>query len=63
MKAADYTVGWICAVQTEYVVAQEMLDEEHPRITTPLQDENIYMLGRMVITTWLWRAFRKDNMD
>jgi hypothetical protein len=24
-----YTVGWICAVPTEYVAAQEFLDEEH----------------------------------
>ncbi|KAJ0127020.1 G1/S-specific cyclin CCN1 [Fusarium oxysporum f. sp. albedinis] len=25
----DYTVGWICAITTEYVAAQEFLDEEH----------------------------------
>ena len=24
----DYTVGWICAISTEYVVAQAFLDEE-----------------------------------
>jgi nucleoside phosphorylase len=48
MKAADYTVGWICAVQTEYVVACEFLDEEHPSLpTTSLQDDNIYTLGRI----------------
>ncbi|KAH7159171.1 nucleoside phosphorylase domain-containing protein [Fusarium sp. MPI-SDFR-AT-0072] len=26
---ADYTVGWICAVSTEYVAAQCFLDEDH----------------------------------
>ena len=30
MRRQDYTVGWICAVQTEYVAACELLDEEHP---------------------------------
>lgn len=48
MQALDYTVGWICAVQTEYVVACELLDEEHPPLpTTSLQDDNVYTLGRI----------------
>jgi hypothetical protein len=48
MKAEDYTVGWICAVQTEYVVACELLDEEHPLLPTlSLDDENAYTLGRI----------------
>jgi hypothetical protein len=25
----DYTVGWICAISTEYVAAQAFLDEKH----------------------------------
>jgi len=48
MKAVDYTVGWICTVQAEYVVACELLDEVHPQLpTTSLQDENVYTFGRM----------------
>jgi nucleoside phosphorylase len=48
MQAVDYTVGWICAVQTEYVVACELLDEEHPSLpTTALHDDNVYTLGRI----------------
>jgi nucleoside phosphorylase len=47
MKTEDYTVGWICAVQTEYVAACELLDEEHPLLTTPPHDENVYTLGRI----------------
>ena len=27
----DYTVGWICAIATEYVAAQVFLDREHDR--------------------------------
>ena len=27
----DYTVGWICAIVTEYVAAQAFLDREHDR--------------------------------
>jgi hypothetical protein len=47
MKAEDYTVGWICAVQTEYVVACELLDEEHPLLPTlSFDNENAYTLGR-----------------
>ena len=26
----DFHIGWICAVQTEYVVACELLDVEYP---------------------------------
>ena len=45
----DYHVGWICAVQTEYVVACEFLDEEYPTpATRPLQDNNTYTFGRIV---------------
>ncbi|ENH67432.1 hypothetical protein FOC1_g10010704 [Fusarium oxysporum f. sp. cubense race 1] len=40
----DYTVGWICALETEYVAAQTFLDEKHPLSTS---DPNEYTLGRM----------------
>ncbi|KAH7304470.1 nucleoside phosphorylase domain-containing protein [Stachybotrys elegans] len=44
----DYTVGWICAIDTEYVAAQEFLDEEHPRLASQdPNDNNIYTLGRV----------------
>ncbi|KAJ2966928.1 hypothetical protein NQ176_g9914 [Zarea fungicola] len=44
----DYTVGWICALTTEYVAAQVFLDEEHmPPTFTATHDNNDYTLGRI----------------
>jgi nucleoside phosphorylase len=42
-----YTVGWICAIATEYVSAQVLLDEKHegPAYVSP-NDHNDYTLGR-----------------
>lgn len=49
MERDDYTVGWICAVQTEYVVACELLDEEHDEDNAPRwdsdSDSNAYTFG------------------
>jgi nucleoside phosphorylase len=44
----DYTVGWICAISTEYVTAQAFLDEKHkgPEFVSP-NDNNDYTLGRV----------------
>ena len=44
----DYTVGWICAITTEYVAAQAFLDEEHegPEYVSS-NDNNDYTLGRV----------------
>ncbi|KAI5460980.1 hypothetical protein BGZ63DRAFT_455093 [Mariannaea sp. PMI_226] len=44
----DYTVGWICAISTEYVAAQVFLDDEHeqPEYLSP-GDSNDYQLGRI----------------
>ena len=44
----DYTVGWICAISTEYVAAQAFLDEKHegPEYVSP-NDKNIYTLGKV----------------
>ncbi|KAI9763766.1 MAG: hypothetical protein M1840_009091 [Geoglossum simile] len=44
----DYTVGWICAITTEYVAAQAFLDEEHkePEYLSP-NDNNNYTLGKI----------------
>jgi nucleoside phosphorylase len=44
----DYHIGWICAVQTEYVVACEFLDEEYPTLpTSSPHDNNTYTFGRI----------------
>lgn len=47
-EASDYTVGWICALSTEYVAAQVVLDEEHggPDYVSD-RDNNDYTLGRI----------------
>jgi nucleoside phosphorylase len=44
----DYTVGWICAISTEYVAAQAFLDEEHegPKYVSS-NDSNDYTLGKV----------------
>ena len=43
----DYTVGWICAITTEYVAAQVFLDEKHDGPESLLSTDNNYTLGRM----------------
>jgi hypothetical protein len=43
----SYTVGWICALQTELAVSQAMLDEEHPDLQAAENDTNTYTLGRI----------------
>ncbi|KAL0943129.1 g-protein beta wd-40 repeats containing [Colletotrichum truncatum] len=44
----NYTIGWICAITTEYVAAQLFLDEAHdlPEFVSP-HDNNNYALGRI----------------
>jgi nucleoside phosphorylase len=44
----NYTVGWICAIRTEYVAAQAFLDEKHekPEYVSP-HDNNDYTLGKI----------------
>ncbi|KAK2616530.1 hypothetical protein QQS21_000573 [Conoideocrella luteorostrata] len=43
----DYTVGWICAITTEYVAAQAFLDEQHHDLEVAVHDDNHYALGRI----------------
>ena len=43
----DYTVGWICALPTESIAAQAMLDERHEVLPNLQHDGNIYTLGRI----------------
>ncbi|KAL8366738.1 hypothetical protein RB595_010547 [Gaeumannomyces hyphopodioides] len=44
----NYTVGWICAISTEYTAAQCFLDEKHgrPKSVSP-NDGNDYTFGSM----------------
>lgn len=48
LASTDYTVGWICALSTEYVAAQVFLDERHegPDYVAP-NDNNDYTLGKV----------------
>ncbi|KAH0551172.1 hypothetical protein GP486_007495 [Trichoglossum hirsutum] len=44
----DYTVGWVCAIRTEYVAARAFLDEKHdPAESVSLNDNNVYTLGNI----------------
>uniref|UniRef100_A0A8H7NI02 protein S-acyltransferase n=1 Tax=Bionectria ochroleuca TaxID=29856 RepID=A0A8H7NI02_BIOOC len=44
----DYTVGWICAIATEYVAAQAFLDEKHDGpVSVSTNDNNNYTLGKI----------------
>ncbi|KAL7934345.1 putative WD-repeat protein [Trichoderma chlorosporum] len=44
----EYTVGWICALHTEYVAAQAVLDEKHDGAEyVSTNDNNDYTLGRV----------------
>ncbi|KAJ9413682.1 hypothetical protein QL093DRAFT_2487593 [Fusarium oxysporum] len=43
-----YTVGWICAVTTEFVAARAFFDEKHDQLETIADnDNNNYALGRI----------------
>ncbi|KAL7784066.1 hypothetical protein V8C37DRAFT_413532 [Trichoderma ceciliae] len=47
-KPEIYTVGWICAISTERVAAEALLDEEHePPEYVSLHDNNDYALGKI----------------
>ncbi|KAJ5781258.1 hypothetical protein N7457_006418 [Penicillium paradoxum] len=46
-QAEDYTIGWICAINTEYVAAQAFLDEKHDDLPYLPRTKNDYTVGRM----------------
>jgi nucleoside phosphorylase len=47
-SSGDYTVGWVCALSTEYVAAQVFLDERHEGARgVSTNDSNDYTLGRI----------------
>ncbi|ENH99093.1 hypothetical protein COCC4DRAFT_66736 [Bipolaris maydis ATCC 48331] len=41
----DYTVGWVCALPKEQTAAKAMLDQIHPTLSKPPNDQNSYTLG------------------
>ncbi|KAI1178571.1 ankyrin repeat-containing domain protein [Nemania sp. FL0916] len=44
----DYTIGWLCALDTEYTAAQTILDEKYDNVhALPPHDNNTYALGRV----------------
>lgn len=44
----DYTIGWICAISTEYVAAKAFLDETHEGAeSVSPNDNNNYTLGKV----------------
>ncbi|PYH50468.1 WD domain protein [Aspergillus niger CBS 101883] len=44
----QYTVGWICALETEYVAARAFFEKKHPRPETlSPNDNNHYTLGEV----------------
>lgn len=43
----DYTVGWLCALDTERIAACELLEEEHPALPSLPNDNNAYSFGRI----------------
>jgi nucleoside phosphorylase len=48
LENGEYTVGWICAITTEYVAAQAFLDVNHrPPDSIPQNDNNNYTLGEV----------------
>ncbi|KAH9231834.1 hypothetical protein K456DRAFT_1763075 [Colletotrichum gloeosporioides 23] len=43
-----YTIGWICAIDTEHTAARVFLDEDHGSPEAiPVHDHNAYTLGRI----------------
>ena len=48
LEHGSYTVGWICALETELVAAWAMLDEEHEMLPAGnSRDTNTYVLGKI----------------
>ena len=45
MQNEFYTIGWICAIHTEYVAAQAFLDDKHGRPEHVSPHDNDYTLG------------------
>ncbi|CAI7654693.1 unnamed protein product [Penicillium pancosmium] len=46
-KPEDFSVGWICAISTEYIAAQALLDETYEVQLSLPNDDNDYAYGRI----------------
>jgi nucleoside phosphorylase len=47
-RREQYTVGWICALPTELMAAEAMLDEKFPALQSKnARESNVYTLGRV----------------
>jgi len=47
-RVQEFHIGWICAVEVEYVIASELLDEEFPEAPQVSPgDDNLYTCGRI----------------
>jgi nucleoside phosphorylase len=44
---ADYTMAWICALPLEAAATTVMLNETHPKLSQPVVDDNVYILGEI----------------
>lgn len=42
-----YTVGWVCALESELIAARALLDQEHEQLPVAAHDDNNYILGQM----------------
>ncbi len=42
-----YTVGWICALESELIAARALLDQEHEQLPVAPHDDNNYIVGQM----------------
>ncbi len=60
----NYTVGWICALDTEFTAARLMLDKEHdgPEYVS-IGDPNSYALDEIGKHRWLSLRFLPGNME
>ena len=63
MLCEQFAVGWICALEIEFLVACELLDEEYSRNQVAKihpRDPNVYIFGRInthkVVITCLARG-------
>ena len=53
LSPEDYRVGWICAISTEYVVAQAFLDEKH---------DSIELVSQMTTAFTHWEEFGNTRL-
>ena len=47
LRLEDYTVGWICALPSEYDAAIQMLDEQHHDLAQEISQSVLYTVGRI----------------